>query len=146
MSIIRTTLCLLTRLLCPLLSTLYCRWIGKKNFFFLNCFLLMQRRLPCWDLFLWYTVIVSGPAVQETVGGAGFELGTAASSVWYRPVALTNWATTHPKKFRGFYITSYKKIDFFYRELHSVLLWMSRSQLDVYLHIAWPGGIEVIDK
>jgi hypothetical protein len=30
-----------------------------------------------------------GPA-QETVGGAGFELGTAASSVWCRPVALTN--------------------------------------------------------
>jgi hypothetical protein len=29
------------------------------------------------------------------VGGAGFEPGTAASSVWCRPVALTNWATTY---------------------------------------------------
>jgi hypothetical protein len=35
------------------------------------------------------TVIFPGP-VQETVRGAGFEPGTAASSVWCRPVALAN--------------------------------------------------------
>jgi hypothetical protein len=29
--------------------------------------------------------------VQVTVGGAGFEPGTAASTVWCRPVALANW-------------------------------------------------------
>jgi hypothetical protein len=37
-----------------------------------------------WD----YTVMFPGP-VQETVGAAGFELGTAASSVLCRPVDLT---------------------------------------------------------
>jgi hypothetical protein len=69
--------------------------LGKYNcfffVFFLNCFLLKQRRLTCWDLIYdKQSYCISWPH-SETVGGAGFE-----PSVWCRPVALTNWATTSP--------------------------------------------------
>jgi hypothetical protein len=72
-----------------------CRSLFKHNFFFKLFF--TQAETPHMLRFdLWYTVIFPGP-VQVTVGGAGFEPGTAASSVWCRPVALSNWATTSPK-------------------------------------------------
>jgi hypothetical protein len=66
------------------------------HFFFLLLLLLAQWRLTCWDFcFCMIHSQISWPRSGDC-GGAGFEPGTAASSVWCRPVALANWATTSP--------------------------------------------------
>jgi hypothetical protein len=65
-----------------------------NDFRLFNCFLLEQWRLTCWDFFFYMIHSqISWPRSGDC-GGAGFEPGTAASSVCCRPVALANWATT----------------------------------------------------
>jgi hypothetical protein len=72
-------------------------WYKLFHVFFLLFFTQAETPHMLWFIFLMIhsRTVCPGP-VQETVRGAGFEPGTAASSVWCHPVALANWATTSP--------------------------------------------------
>jgi hypothetical protein len=98
-------------------------------FFFL---LFTQAETPHMLRFvIWYTVIFPGP-VQETVGGAGCEPRTAASSVWCRPVAFTNWATTSQK-----YVLDYKQYILLLLWFCFDLLWIALILLTYRLWRPW---------